>query len=46
MLTMNSITLWIGAGVLVFIPSALILRIEEVDEVRNIVRSSLGRRKG
>jgi putative peptidoglycan lipid II flippase len=36
----------IGVGVLVFIPCALILRIEEVDEVRNIIRSSLGRRKG
>jgi putative peptidoglycan lipid II flippase len=36
----------IGVGVLVFIPSALILRIEEVDDVRNVVRSSLGRRKG
>jgi putative peptidoglycan lipid II flippase len=36
----------IGVGVLVFIASALILRIEEVDELRSIIRSSLGRRKG
>jgi len=36
----------IGVGVLVFISCALILRIEEVDEVRNVIRSSLGRRKG